>query len=342
MTVGDLGEFGLIAAIAAGLPRGERTVIGVGDDAAVLAAPDGRVVATTDLLIEARHFRRDWSAPADIGGKAAARNLADVAAMGATPVALLVGLATPGNLPVAWARDLVSGIMAECARTGATVIGGDVSSADTIMLAVTALGDLAGREPVTRAGARPGDLLAVTGVLGHAAAGLELLRAGLAEPAALVTAYRWPRPPYQAGPEAAALGATSMIDVSDGLVADTGHVARASGVLIDIDTARLAPGRDLLAAAARLGASGAPGPADAAGPGDADPAGPGDSAEPAGLVRPLVWMLTGGEDHALAATFPPGTGLPAHWRVIGQVRQGEGVRVNGQPFRGQPGWDHFI
>ena len=167
MTVGDLGEFGLIAAITAQLPRGGRTVVGVGDDAAVLAAPDGRVVATMDLLVEARHFRRDWSAPADIGGKAAARNLADVAAMGATPVALLVGLAAPGDLPVAWARDLVSGMAAECARTGATVVGGDVSSADAIMLAVTALGDLAGREPVTRAGARPGDLLAVAGVHSH-------------------------------------------------------------------------------------------------------------------------------------------------------------------------------
>jgi thiamine-monophosphate kinase len=343
MTVGDLGEFGLIAAITAGLPRGGRTVIGVGDDAAVVATPDGRVVATTDLLVEGRHFRRDWSAPADIGGKAAARNLADVAAMGATPVALLVGLATPGDLPVAWAQELVSGITAECARTGATVVGGDVSSADTIMLAATALGDLAGREPMTRAGARPGDLLAVAGVLGHSAAGLALLGAGRSGPAALVAAYRWPRPPYQAGPEAAALGATSMIDVSDGLVADTGHVARASGVLIDIDTARLAPGGDLLAAAARLRASGPGRAADPPGPaGPADPARPPDPVEPAGLPRPLVWMLTGGEDHALAATFPPGTALPAHWRVIGQVRHGEGVRVDGQSFQGQPGWDHFI
>jgi len=346
VTVGDLGEFGLIQAIAARLPRGGRTVIGIGDDAAVLAAPDGRVVATMDLMVEARHFRRDWSGPADIGGKAAARNLADVAAMGAVPVALLVGLATPGDLPADWAQELVSGIAAECSRTGATVVGGDVSSADTIMLAATALGDLAGREPVTRAGARPGDLLAVTGALGHSAAGLALLGAGLAEPAALVTAYRWPRPPYQAGPEAAALGATSMIDVSDGLVADTGHVAEASGVRIDIDTARLAPGSDLLAAAARLGASGPTGPADPAGrAGRAEPgdrAGPGDSAWPAGLARPLLWMLTGGEDHALAATFPSATVLPAHWTVIGQVRQGRAVRVDGQVFLGRPGWDHFI
>ena len=192
----------------------------------MLATPDGRVVATTDLLVEGRHFRRDWSAPADIGGKAAARNLADVAAMGAIPVALLVGLATPADLPVAWAQDLVSGIAAECARTGATVVGGDVSSADTIMLAATALGDLAGNEPVTRAGARPGDLLAVAGCWGTRRPAWRCWSAGLAEPAALVAAYRWPRPPYQAGPEAAALGATSMIDVSDGLVADAGHVAR--------------------------------------------------------------------------------------------------------------------
>ena len=156
MTIADLGEFGLIAALAAGLPRGERTVVGIGDDAAVLSAPDGRVVATTDLLLEGPHFRRDWSAPADIGGKAAARNLADVAAMGAVPVALLVGFAAPGDLPLAWARELVAGIASECSRVGATVVGGDTARAQSIVLAVTALGDLAGGNPVTRAGARPG------------------------------------------------------------------------------------------------------------------------------------------------------------------------------------------
>ena len=312
MTVADLGEFGLIASIAARLPQGRATIVGVGDDAAVLAAPDGRVVATMDLLVEGRHFRRDWSGPADIGGKAAAQNLADVAAMGATPVALLVGLAAPGDLPAAWAHDLVSGMTAECGRTGAAVVGGDVSSADVVMLAITALGDLSGRDPVTRAGARPGDLLAVAGVLGHSAAGLALLQAGLAEPASLVAAHRWPHPRYQAGPEAATLGATAMIDVSDGLIADTRHVAQASGVLIDIDTARLAPGADLRAAASAL---------------------PGSD--------PLAWMLTGGEDHALAATFPPGTALPADWAVIGQVRAGQGVRVDGRPFAGRAGWDHF-
>jgi thiamine-monophosphate kinase len=312
VTISDLGEFGFIAAITAALPASERTVVGIGDDAAVIAAPDARVVATTDLLVEGRHFRRDWSGPADIGGKAAARSLADVAAMGAAPVCVLVGLGAPGDLPLAWAQDLVSGIAAECARAGATVAGGDVSGADAVVLAVTALGDLAGRDPVTRTGARPGDVLAVAGVLGHSAAGLALLEAGMAAPASLLAAHRLPRPPYQAGPEAARRGATSMIDVSDGMLADIGHVAQASGVLIDVDAALLAPGPDLLAAAATLG-----------------------------LPGPLGWILTGGEDHALAATFPPGVSLPGAWTVIGRVHAGNGVRVNGRVFGGSAGWNHF-
>jgi thiamine-monophosphate kinase len=312
VTIADLGEFGLIAAITGGLPRGDRTVVGIGDDAAVLTTPDGRVVATTDLLVEGRHFRRDWSGAADIGGKAAARSLADVAAMGAVPVALLVGFAAPGDLPLAWARELVAGIADECARAGATVAGGDTAGAEAIVLAVTALGDLGGRDPVTRSGARPGDVVAIAGALGDSAAGLALLEAGLAGPAALIAAQRRPRPPYAAGPEAARLGATSMIDVSDGLLADLGHVAEASGVLIDISTPLLPVGAGLAAAAAALGRAG-----------------------------PMDWMLTGGEDHALAATFPPGVALPPRWTVAGQVRAGQGVHVNGQEFTGPAGWNHF-
>lgn len=312
MTIADLGEFGLIAEIAAALPRGPRTIVGIGDDAAVVTAPDGRVVATTDLLVEGRHFRRDWSGPADVGAKAAARNLADVAAMGAVPVCLLVGFGAPGDLPLAWARELVAGIADECARAGATVVGGDTSGADAIVLAVTALGDLAGRDPVTRSGARPGDVLAIAGVLGDSAAGLALLEAGLAGPASLIAAHLRPRPPYAAGPEAARLGATAMIDVSDGLLADAGHVAEASGVLIDIDAALLPGGAELAAAAAALGLPGS-----------------------------LDWVLTGGEDHAFAATFPAGISLPARWTVAGQVRNGRGVYVNGKAYTGTAGWNHF-
>jgi thiamine-monophosphate kinase len=307
-----LGEFGLIAAMKALLPAGTAQLVGIGDDAAVLRAPDARVVATMDLLVEGRHFRRDWSAAHDVGCKAAARNLADIAAMGAVPTALLVGFATPGDLPAAWARDLVRGLAQESARAGASVAGGDVSSADTIMIAVTALGDLAGRDPVTRGGARPGDRLAVAGRLGRSAAGLAMLQAGLDQPAGPVAAHLRPQPPYDAGPEAAVLGATSMIDISDGLVQDLGHVAEASGVRIDIETARLADDSQLRAAAAALG--------------DADW---------------LAWVLAGGEDHALAATFAAGAELPERWSVIGSVGVGSGVRVDGRSSRGRSGWDHF-
>jgi thiamine-monophosphate kinase len=326
----------LIAAIRKLLPSDERLLLGPGDDAAVIRAADRRVVATTDLLVEGRHFRRDWSGPEDIGVKAAAQNLADVAAMGAVPVTLLVGLAAPGDLPVDWALDLTRGLAAECERAGASIAGGDVTGADTVMLGITALGDLAGRAPVTRSGARPGDVLAIAGTLGWSAAGQALLEAGLAGPqtaagagdlpadvTGLVAAHRRPQPHYPAGPQAAQLGATAMIDISDGLVQDIGHVAEASGVCINIDSAGL-PGSAPLRSAAELLAR---------------------AAQPGGLAQQVPdwrdWALTGGEDHALAATFPPGTRLPGGWAVIGEVREGSGVLVNSQRRTGPGGWDHF-
>jgi len=375
-TLASLGEFGLITALSSWLPPGRRTLVGIGDDAAVLAVPDGRVVATTDFLLEGRHFRRDWSGAADIGHKAAARSLADLAAMGAEASALLVALAAPADLPVSWARELAQGLAAECARGGASVIGGDTARAGQVLLAVTGLGDLAGRNPVLRSGAAPGDQVAVAGPLGHAAAGLALLTAALSHDdlAAhddLVAAHLRPAPPYDAGPEAADLGATAMIDISDGLLADLGHVAAASGVRIDVAADPLRPGDRLLTAAravrdaARHASSGRTGP----GP-RPDPAGPPPSAEALQAealqaealqaealqvearrieapqienlrMEALRWVLTGGEDHSLAATFPPGTQLPPRWRVIGAVRPGHGVVVDGQPWAGAPGWDHF-
>jgi thiamine-monophosphate kinase len=278
----------------------------------VVGAPDGRVVATTDLLVEGRHFRRDWSSAADVGVKAAAQNLADIAAMGATATALLVGLATPGDLPAQWALDLMRGLAAECGRAGAAIAGGDVTASDTLMLGVTALGDLGGVPPVTRAGARPGDILAVAGRLGWSAAGLALLSAGT--PAAdedLARAHRRPQPPYAAGPQAARLGATSMIDISDGLIQDLGHVAAASGVSINIETARLPATGPLRAAAAALGTDW------------------------------QDWALAGGEDHALVATFPPAAVLPAGWARLGTVAAGAGVLVDARPRGGPGGWNHF-
>jgi thiamine-monophosphate kinase len=334
-SVADLGEWGVIAALKARMPAGALTRVGIGDDAAVVTAPSGSVVAAVDMVIEGRHFRGDWSSAYDVGVKAAARSLADIAAMGAVNTALLVALAVPGALPGRWAADLASGLAAEATRAGAGVVGGDTARADAVTVSVTALGDLEGRGPVLRSGARPGDVIAVAGALGRSAAGLALLQAGAAGvpsrlPAALaelVSAHLRPAPPYDAGPEAARLGATAMIDISDGLLADLGHVAEASGVQVNLDSSALAPGPALREAAA-LWLAAAPPLENSAGPRSA-----------AAIARD--WVLTGGEDHCLVAAFLPGTVLPGRWHVIGEVLPGTGVTVDNAPHEGPAGWQHF-
>jgi thiamine-monophosphate kinase len=312
-TVRVVGEFGVIARVVAAAGTARAAEVGPGDDAAVVRAPDGRVVATTDVLVEGRHFRRDWSSAEDIGHKAAAANLADVAAMGAVPTALLVGVACPEDTPTTWLEGVATGLARECWPMGAAVVGGDTVASspgsDEVVLSVTALGDLQGRAPVLRSGARPGDVLAVAGRLGWSACGLAVLRRGFTSPVAAVAAHRRPTPPYAAGPAAARAGATAMCDVSDGLLADAAHLATASGVDVDVDRgalecAALEPSGPLQQVAAALG---------------------GD---------PMAWVLTGGEDHALLATFPADAELPDGWTVIGTVRaprQNPAVYVNGRP-----------
>lgn len=311
MNVAEIGEFGLIARITARLPAGPSALLGPGDDAALVAAPDARVVASTDVLVEGRHFRRDWSSATDVGHRAAAANMADIAAMGATPTALLVGLCAPPDLPARWAEELADGLAAEAAPLGAGVVGGDLSAARTLMISVTALGDLRGHPPVLRSGARPGDVVAVAGRLGYAAAGYTVLSRGFRTPKVLVEAYRRPRVPYVAGPVAARHGATALIDVSDGLLADLGHVARSSGVGIDLRRDAFEVPAQMRDAASALG------------------------------VDPYGWVLSGGDDHALAATFPAAAGLPDGWRPVGVVVEGDAVTVDGRPYAGRTGWDHF-
>ncbi|HZE39246.1 MAG TPA: thiamine-phosphate kinase, partial [Stackebrandtia sp.] len=279
--------------------------------AAVVAAPDRRVVACTDVLVEGRHFRRDWSTATDVGHKAAAANLADIAAMGARPTALLVGLAMPDDVGVSWVEELADGLAAEAAPLGAAVVGGDTVMAGELNISVTALGDLQGRHPVTRSGARPGDVLAIAGRVGWAAAGTTILSRGFRSPGILVAAHRRPEVPYDAGPLASVLGATAMIDVSDGLIADVGHIAEASNVAIDVDSSQLDIPEAMRNAGQAMG------------------------------VEPLTWVLTGGEDHALVASFPPDVLLGADWRVIGRVDAGDGVTVDGAAYDGPGGWDHF-
>ncbi|MGY1825102.1 MULTISPECIES: thiamine-phosphate kinase [unclassified Blastococcus] len=310
-TVRVVGEFGVIARVLARSGTAAAAEVGPGDDAAVVRTPDRRVVATTDVLVEGRHFRRDWSSAEDIGHKAAAANLADVAAMGARTTALVVGLACPPETPTSWLEGVATGLADECAPQGAAVVGGDTVAAapgsTAVVLSVTALGDLGGRAPVLRSGARPGDVVALAGRLGWSAAGLAVLRRGFSSPLAVVSAHRRPTPPYAAGQVAADAGATAMCDVSDGLLADAGHIAEASGVVLDLDRAALV--RACL-----------------------EPVGPLQQVGSALGVDPMAWVLTGGEDHALLATFPRKVALPAGWTPIGVVRPGKrgpDVRVDG-------------
>lgn len=309
-TLADLGEFALIDAITSRFAQGERVLIGPGDDAALVAVPDRRVVVSTDLLVDTRHFRRDWADAVDIGHKAAAQNLSDINAMGGRATALTVGLAAPGDLPVAWVLELAEGIAAECALVGASVVGGDLTAADQVMIAVTVLGEVEG-EPVRRSGARAGDVVALAGRQGWAAGGLTVLTRGFRSPRKLVDAYRRPEPPYAAGAQAQAAGATAMIDVSDGLVADVGHLAAASAVAVDIETGSFELAEPLQAVGAALG------------------------------VDPLQFVLGGGDDHALVATFPADAPLPDGWTRIGSVADGEGVTVDGAAYDGVAGHAHF-
>ncbi|UFU07830.1 thiamine-phosphate kinase [Ruania halotolerans] len=318
-TVRELTEEELLERIVPRLPRGSATLLGPGDDAAVVAAPDGRFVVTTDVLVEERHFRRAWSSGADVGWRAVMQNLADVAAMGARPTAVVTSLVVPPDLEVAWVEEFADGFAAACRPHGVGAVGGDLSSGPVIMVSVTAHGDLEGREPVLRAGARPGDRVCHAGVLGRSAAGLALLEAGMGEAQEVgardaVVGYLRPDPPLAAGPAAAASGVRALMDVSDGLLRDGARMAHACGVQIDLSTQSLRADAEALSGLAQMC---------------------GDD--------PWRWVLSGGEDHGLLAVFGPEVELPERFRQIGTVRAGGGaVTVDGAPpsITGV-GWDHF-
>jgi thiamine-monophosphate kinase len=263
-------------------------------------------------MVQGRHWRDHWSSARDVGRKAVAAAVADLEAVGARPVALVLALSLPPATPAEWVEELSGGVREECQRASVLLLGGDTTAADQVVLTATVVGDLQGRAPVPRSGARPGDVVAVCGRLGFAAAGLAVLLRGFRSPAAVVNAHRVPEPPYGQGRVAAAAGATAMVDVSDGLLADLGHIARASGVRIDLDPSAFDIAEPQRAVAGAIGGR-----------------------------DPLGFILTGGDDHALAATFAPGD-VPDGWRVVGRVAAGEPVvLVGGQAWEGPAGWEHF-
>ncbi|MFE3541419.1 thiamine-phosphate kinase [Nocardia sp. NPDC059177] len=314
-TVREVGEFAVIDRMNAGRRHGPQVLLGPGDDAAVVAAPDGRFVVSTDMLVQGRHFRLDWSAPVEIGRKAIAQNAADIVSMGARPTAFVVSLGCPGDTPVALLEGIADGMWTEAARAGGSIAGGDLVDSDQLVISVTAFGDLGGQAAITRAGAGVGDIVAVAGDLGWSGAGLAVLSCGAdtSDPAfaRALAVHRVPQPPYAAVIDVfGATIPTALTDVSDGLLADLGHLATASGVAIDVHAAALAD-PELAVVAERL---------------DTDAA---------------QWILAGGEDHAFAGTWPAGTALPPGWRPIGVAGAGSGVTVDGAAPTGGTGWESF-
>lgn len=313
----ELGEFALIARINAGREQGPAVQLGPGDDAAVLAAARGRYAVSTDMLIEDRHFRLDWSEPVDIGRKAIAQNAADIYAMGAEPVGYVVGLGVPDRTPVDSVTAFADGLWAEAARAGGSIAGGDIVRSPQWVVSVTAFGDPLGEQPVTRSGARAGGILAIAGRPGWSAAGYAVLTAGHpvdSHPGAetAVAAHRAPRPPYDLvrGAMAGDHRPVALTDISDGLLADLGHLAESSGVAIDV----------------RSGALRDTGLEDLAGSLEADA---------------RQWILTGGEDHVFAGVWPPGSVPPPGWTVVGGIHTGRGVTVDGVRPGGPQGWEAF-
>lgn len=310
-TLRQAGEFGVIEGLVRGRRQPAAVLLGPGDDAALVSAGDGRVAVSTDMLVQDRHFRLDWSTPGDVGRKAIAQNAADIEAMGGRPTAFVVGFGAPADTAVADVDALVDGMWEEARRIGAGIAGGDLVGCPQWVIAVTVLGDLDGRAPVPRSGATVGSVIAVAGDLGRSAAGLALWRNGIDGFGELRRRHLVPEPPYGQGAAAAAGGAQAMIDVSDGLVADLRHVAEASGAGLSLSTAALAADRDAVAAAA---------------------AATGDD--------PWAWVLGGGEDHALVACFAGGA--PAGWRVIGRVVEGPArVLVDDREWDGYAGWQSY-
>lgn len=287
-----MGEFELVERLVPFLAGAADDVpVGHGDDAAVVEVGGRWVCVTVDVLVDGVHFRRDVSSMADVGWKGVAVSVSDIAAMGARPTAAVVGLARPARLAEAEVEELYEGMDAACRRWGLRLVGGDTVSADALALSVTALGEVAPHRAVTRAGARPQDQLVVVGALGAAAAALSLLERGLDVPEPLLAAHRRPRALPTAGRVLAEQGASALIDVSDGLGLDLGHICAASTVRASVEATALPLADGVEEAAARLGVD--------------------------------VWDLAcgGGEDFALLAAVPPGRAAAA----AAAAGAGEGV-----------------
>jgi thiamine-monophosphate kinase len=332
-TIKALGEFGLIARLTADLATRPDVLVGVGDDCAVLDLGGELVtLATCDALLDGEHFLRRVATPEQIGRHAMAVNLSDIASMGGWPRFALISLLLPADLPTAFMDGVYAGLRAEAEAYGAVIVGGNITGSSTFGIDITLLGQARRGQALLRSGAQPGDALLVTGTLGEARAGLHLLlhpEVDVPAPAAarLKAAQLTPVPRVPEGRLLAMSGAvTAMLDISDGLAADLGHLCEQSGVGARLDEAAL-PITDAVQTAARLAGASA-----------------------------LEWALFGGEDYQLLFTAPPrfvpriietlwiATGTPVS--VIGEMLPPEAgltLRAQDGSVRLLPprGWDHL-
>ncbi len=303
-----MGEFELLARIRERLPAsGPRTHLGSGDDAAV-TVPGGATATSVDALLDGVHFRRDLASPAQIGHKALATALSDLAAMGAEAGEAYVVLGIPPDFGEEECLELLDGMAALAGHAGTDLAGGDLTRSEQLFLAITVVGHAPAPDAfVTRGGAQPGDVLVLTGEIGAAAAGLELLCGQQSEANfALIERQLEPTPRLAAGQALARAGATAMIDLSDGLGADARHLAQASGVKLEIEAAAV-------------------------------PLSPAAVALSRATDRDSWWLLGGGEDYELLASIAPARleraseavlnegGVPL--TKVGEVKPGAGVEI---------------
>ncbi len=306
-------------------------VLGVGDDAALLDPPRGSAVATTDMLIEGVHFDLSLSSPRDVGYKAVVVNVSDVAAMAGRPKHALVALGLPPDASASWVMELYGGMLEAAAEYGLSMVGGDLSASERVVVSATVVGEVASGKAVTRSGAAPGERLVVTGALGAAAGGLVLSRAHPHDEVvsewgrALLQAQFRPRARVDEAETLAQSGATAMMDISDGLALDLTRLCRESDVGARLELSRVPVARELSELAARH------------------------------EVDPDELAISGGEDYELLATLDPAAVEPTARRLqerfgvsltdVGEVTTEHAVvsvSLDGEtaPLQAK-GWDHF-
>jgi thiamine-monophosphate kinase len=310
-TVSELGEAGVIELVRSFLPRPPANELWSGDDAALVSLPEGRALVTTDTLVEGEDFDLSYCTGFDLGWKAVAVNVSDIAAMGGTPSHAVATLALPASTPVDLVEGIGRGLAAAAERWASAVVGGDLSAAPVVSLGITLLG-APGERVVTRGGARPGDRICLTGTIGGSWGGLTLLRAGRGEEApALVERHLRPQARVAEGTALARLGATAMIDVSDGFAVDLARLMNASGTGCVVDPAAV----------------------------PVDPAL--DALDEEDLLKGAI---LGGEDFELLATLPPGVEPPDGVTVVGEVTGGAALRFGDDDLEElgrNEGWDHL-